>query len=70
MLVARLRILDVKDLTFYSLPDKVITYVNVLRPPPTDLVFCYGNCFLVVFKQVNSLIGKFCLQEIHHGLCE
>ena len=25
---------------------------------------------LVVFKQVNSLTGKFWLQGIQHGLCE
>ena len=45
-----------------------LTYVNVLRPPPADWVFCYGDCSLIVFKQVNSLIGKFWLQEIQHGL--
>ena len=70
MLVARLRVLDVKDLTFYQLPDKVITYVTVFRTPPADWVFCYRDYFLVVFKQVNSLTGKFWLQEIQHGLCE
>ena len=70
MLVARFRVLDIRYLTFYQLPDKVITYVNVFRPPHADWVFYYRDYSLVVFKQVNSLTGKFWLQEIQHSLCE
>lgn len=70
MLVVRLRVLDTEDLTSYQLPDEVITYVNVRRPPPDDSVFYQLDCPLVVLEQVNSLIDKLWLQEIQNCLCE
>lgn len=49
----RFHLLITVDHTFFYLPDEVITYLNVLRPPTADWVFCHRDYPLVVFKQVS-----------------
>ena len=61
MLVARLRALDVKDLTFYQQPDKVITYVIVfVRPPLIGFSTIAIGPWLSSNRSIDSLASSGC----------
>lgn len=70
MLAASLWKLNANDRTFYHLlPDKLVTGINVVNPPPADWVFCYYCDYpLIVFEQVNCFPIKPWLQEIQQCL--
>ena len=64
MLVARLRVLDVKDLTFYQLPDKVTTYVNFVRPTLIKFSAIAITPWLSSNKSIVSLASSGCNKSI------
>ena len=61
MLIARLRVVDIKGLAFYQLPDKVITHVNLSLFPPLIVFFAIATApSLASSKSIVSLASSGC----------